>query len=221
MTSRLIAPDPTRLEVSKWSRLICAAWQKSTAAIIEIGRLLIQARNGLEHGQWLKLVQAELPFNQGTAQRLMTIAQHPVLANTTHMSHLPPSWGTHYELTKLSEAQFKAKLSDGTINPKMERRHVAALLPNTGKIGTGPTSSPPLDPLGGLQRRWDETPIRHQFAMANAAELREMLATTLEQMPAASLPDDYPDLPDFLKRGNPPCRLGNEITEKDCGCLRS
>jgi hypothetical protein len=58
-----------------WAERISAIWQKSTAAIIETGRLLIQARDNLDHGQWLKMVQAELPFNQRTAQRLMAIAQ--------------------------------------------------------------------------------------------------------------------------------------------------
>jgi hypothetical protein len=138
------------------------------------------------------------------------------------VSHLPSSWGTLYELTKLPETQFKAKLSDGTINPKMERRDVAALLPNATKTSPAPSPQPDPDPLGVLQRTWDETPneIRQQFTTANAAELRELLATTLVQTPALSLPDDYPDLPDFLKRSNPSCGLGNEMTGKDDGCLQ-
>jgi hypothetical protein len=205
-----------------WAERISAIWQQSTAAIIETGRLLIQARDNLDHGQWLKMVQAELPFNQRTAQRLMAIAQHPVLSNTTHVPHLPSSWGTLYELTKLPSVELEAKISDGSINPRLERRDVAALLPNTRKIRFEPEPSPDPDPLGALQRIWDKTPneIRQQFAAANAAELREMLATTLVQTPALSPPDDYPDLPDFLKRSNPSCGLGNEMTGKDAGCLR-
>jgi hypothetical protein len=34
----------------------------------------------------------------------MVIAQHRVLANANHGSHLPPSWRTLYELTKLDDA---------------------------------------------------------------------------------------------------------------------
>jgi hypothetical protein len=40
-----------------------------------------------------------LPFNERTAERLMKIAGHPVLTNT---SHLPTSWTTLYELSKAS-----------------------------------------------------------------------------------------------------------------------
>ena len=224
MTSGVISPDYTELGASKWSRLICAAWQKSTTAIIETGRLLIQAKDCLEHGQWLEMVRAELPFAERTAQRLMAIASNPVIANAAHVSLLPPSWGTLYELTKLPSVELQAKISDGSINPRLERRDIAALLPNARKISSGPppSSMPYPDPLEVLQQTWDETrsEIRQQFTNANAAELREMLATAPEQTPALSPPDDYPDLPDFLKRGNPSCGLGNEMTEKDDGCLR-
>jgi Protein of unknown function (DUF3102) len=225
MTCGVISPDCTKLEASKWSRLICAAWQKSTTAIIETGRLLIQAKDSLEHGQWLEMVGAELPFAERTAQRLMAIASNPVMANAAHASLLPPSWMTLYELTKVPHSQLEAKLSDGSINPRMERRDVAALLPNARQIKPGAAPSPPLDsdPLRVLQRTWDETrsEIRQQFTNANAAELRELLATAPEQTSALSPPDDYPDLPDFLKRGDPYCGLGNEMTEEDDGCLRS
>ena len=224
MTSGVISPDCTKLEASKWSRLICAAWQKSTTAIIETGRLLIQAKDSLEHGQWLDMVRAELPFAERTAQRLMAIASNPVIANAAHVSLLPASWGTLYELTKLPSVELEAKINDGSINPRLERRDVTALLPNARKISSGatPSSTPYPDPLEVLQQTWDETrsEIRQQFTNANAAELREMLATVLEQTPALSAPDDYPDLPDFLKRGNPSCGPGNEMTGKDDGCLR-
>jgi hypothetical protein len=147
-----------------------------------------------------------------------------VIANAAHVSFLPPSWGTLYELTKLPNAELEAKLSDGSINPRLERRDVAALLPNARKTSPRPlpSSMPYPDPLELLQQTWDETPngIRQQFTNANAAELREMLATAPEQAATLSPPDDYPDLPDFLKRSNPSC-LGNEMTEKDDGCLRS
>jgi hypothetical protein len=37
------------------------------------------------------------------------------------MSHLPHSWGTLYELTRLDDQDFEALLGDGTINPEMTR----------------------------------------------------------------------------------------------------
>jgi hypothetical protein len=39
--------------------------------------------------------------------------------------HLPPSWTTLYELTKLDDDTFDQKLRDGSINPEMQRKEVA------------------------------------------------------------------------------------------------
>ena len=47
------------------------------------------------------MVEDDLPFGKRTAQRLMAIASDQRLSNTTHVSLLPASWQTLYELTKL------------------------------------------------------------------------------------------------------------------------
>jgi hypothetical protein len=46
------------------------------------------------------------------------------LANANHATLLPTHWTTLYELTKLSDKQFEAKLSTGEIHPEMDRRDV-------------------------------------------------------------------------------------------------
>jgi N6-adenosine-specific RNA methylase IME4 len=56
---------------------------------------------------------------------LMRVATDRRLTNANHGSLLPPSPRTLYELTKLSDEQFDAKLSSGEIHPEMLRRHVA------------------------------------------------------------------------------------------------
>ncbi len=59
---------------------ITATWQKSVAAIIETGRLLIQAKKALKHGQWCEMFrtmhfktgnEGKLPFTERVGQRLM------------------------------------------------------------------------------------------------------------------------------------------------------
>ena len=49
------------------------------------------------------MVEGHLPFGERTAQRLVTIANDPRLSNATHVSHLPQSWYTLYELTKVPD----------------------------------------------------------------------------------------------------------------------
>jgi hypothetical protein len=61
------------------------------------------------------LVKKDVPFGPRTAHRLMAIARHPLIMERTHVSILPPNWGTHYELTKLLDDVFEALISDGAI----------------------------------------------------------------------------------------------------------
>jgi hypothetical protein len=45
--------------------------------------------------------------------RPVTAADHR-LTNGAHAHHLPPSWMTLYELTKMPDDVFEAKIVDGT-----------------------------------------------------------------------------------------------------------
>jgi Protein of unknown function (DUF3102) len=117
------------IEHAEWTSRIAAAWQKGVEAILETGRLLIEAKAALKYGEFKSMVQLKLPFNPGTAQRLMAIARHPVISNAAHAPLLPPSWTTLYELTKLSPEALLPKIEDGSITPKTERRDVIAMRP--------------------------------------------------------------------------------------------
>lgn len=108
-----------------WAARISATWRASVEAIIETGRLLAQAKDALEYGEFEAMCDKALPFSGRTAQRLMAIAADQRLSKATHVSLLPPHWGTLYEITKLPDEQFEARVADGTIRPDMERRDIA------------------------------------------------------------------------------------------------
>lgn len=113
-------------KAEQWADRICSRWQDSVIAIIDVGRILIQAKEDLAHGEWLPMVE-KLPFAENTAQRLMLLAKHPAISNTAHAPYLPPSWVTLYELSKLDESDFESALSGGLIHPEMQRKDVAKL----------------------------------------------------------------------------------------------
>jgi hypothetical protein len=114
-------------ERTQWAARISAAWQKSVDSIIKTGRLLLAAKADpkMLHGEWGAMVESDLPFNRHTAHKLMQIAGDKRLTNVSQGKHLPPSWTTLYELTKLDDATFDQKLRDGSINPEMRRKDVA------------------------------------------------------------------------------------------------
>jgi hypothetical protein len=110
-------------------QLIGAAYSKGVEAWIEVGRLLAQAKKDLPYGQFTKMVAEDMPFDERTAERFMAIAKNPVLADPTHVSVLPPHWGTLYELNKVPVALLEQHIEDGTIHPGMERKDAVALNP--------------------------------------------------------------------------------------------
>jgi hypothetical protein len=107
-----------------WPQRIAAAWQKTVQAIIETGMLLVEAKKALPPGEFLHMIERELPFSPRTAQRLMSVAKDPVLSDATHVSHLPASWGTLYALSQLPAPLLAEKIADGTITPHLTRADV-------------------------------------------------------------------------------------------------
>lgn len=135
------APLPGDAARKDWAARISARWQDSVEAIIDTGRLLADAKLALGHGNWLAMFHnKEVPFGERTAQRLMSVADDGRLSNTTHVSYLPQSWGTLYELTKLDDATFDAAMEAGDIRPDMKREDVNRIrddaLRATGLLGS-------------------------------------------------------------------------------------
>lgn len=99
-------------------REINAAWQMGVQSVLETGRLLIEAKKRLPHGEYEAMIERDLPFGARTARRLVNVAESPVLSNRTHASDLPASWMTLYELTKVPETKLIAKI--GTANVRSD-----------------------------------------------------------------------------------------------------
>jgi N6-adenosine-specific RNA methylase IME4 len=108
-----------------WAERITAAWRSTVEGIFAVGRLLSEAKDELAHGDFEAMIEADLPFKPSTARRLMIISSDERLSNRAHVHALPPHWGTLYELTKLPDNVFHAKLAAGQIWPEMQRKDVA------------------------------------------------------------------------------------------------
>jgi hypothetical protein len=106
-----------------------AAWNKSRDGIFEVGRLLIQAKAELPHGEFEAMIEAELPFGPSTARRIKAIAEDAWLAKRAHVNVLPNNWGTLYQLTTVPVEDRDRGIVEGIIRPDMERRDVARLPP--------------------------------------------------------------------------------------------
>src|SRR6185312_13067495 len=121
-----------------WAARITERWRSSVEAIIATGRLLIEAKDALAHGAFGAMCETQLPFSASTAQRLMAVARDLRLSNPAHVQHLPASWGTLYELTKLSDDEFSSAIAQQVIRPDMLRGEAELIRPLTHKSSDGP-----------------------------------------------------------------------------------
>jgi hypothetical protein len=198
---RLTAAD-VACSQNEWATCMCAAWQKTVASIIETGELLIKAKDAL-HGSFTDMVERDLPFGPRTAERLMQIAGHPVLSDPTHVSRLPASWGTLYQLSRLPLTALEQYIEDGRIRPAMERKDVAAL--PGAKINT-----PPKPSL--IERLRTARPRRELEAKdAHIAELEAAAAREHEREVA----DDVNPLITAWDRASPSQRRDFVLSRKD------
>jgi hypothetical protein len=174
---RAITPDPEGSASAQWAARITAAWRKTREMIIETGQLLIEAKAALPHGEFLFMIECDLPFGARTAQMLMKIGADERLTDAKHVSHLPSSWGTLYELTKQPDAQFQAGLSTGEIHPEMERHEVSRLLDRARVDDLDPPPRPvivqvtqePNPPLRVMVREETVAPPPFKSAIRRAA----------------------------------------------------
>jgi hypothetical protein len=162
-------------DAKAWAAEINAAWRKSVESIIEAGRLLNQANDDLDqHGQWMPMVE-QLDFSISVAERLMRIARHPVLANSTYLPNLPPHWSTLYTLSQLPPERLESLIERGEVNGDTTGRDAELLLPSTmtsvptDRGGPAPyvtLTAPPPEPPGKVLTAVDfEEPLRKANAL--------------------------------------------------------
>jgi Protein of unknown function (DUF3102) len=146
-----------RLTRKQHAALINEAWQSSVTGILETGRRLIEAKDDLEHGEWqIMFERKEVAVGLKTAQRLMKISNDERLSKGAHVHLLPQSWGTLYELTKLPDDVFEAKIEDGTINPEMQRKDLSG--PNRELLAAA-RAARQIGPAAGHKRALSVNPL--------------------------------------------------------------
>lgn len=115
------------IRADNWAAKITQAFNKTRAGIFDIGHLLLAAKKDLPHGEFIAMVESQLPFKARQAQRLMAIAKDLRLSKATCMSHLPVCMATLYDLTKVDDDKFDEMLRSGQIQPDMKRKDVASI----------------------------------------------------------------------------------------------
>jgi hypothetical protein len=172
MQNTFATADPQAPNTRSWKvfrELITSAWQKQAGAIIEVGRLLLAAKQELTRDGFEGLLQRKLPFESSVARKLQRIAANSVLC--AHVHKLPPAWGTLYELSKLEDEVLRAAIEYGRINPKMERKDATALRGLPPKEPKEPKKPAPL------LLAWQAASDKEKIALLDTVSVAGLLKT--------------------------------------------
>jgi hypothetical protein len=102
-------------ELEQWRKRIESAWQKSVESVVEVGKLVKQAKELL--GVSYSLLETELPFSSTVATFLIKIAENPVLTNPNYFSKLPNGYNTLYYLSSVEPKELVKQIESGEITP--------------------------------------------------------------------------------------------------------
>jgi len=149
-----------------WGRAISVIYRtgqkEAIGAVLRIGRYLCEAKAALDHGEWGELFDEEkplVPMSQRTAERFMAICKNPVLSNSTHVSHLPASWGTLYQLSCVPEDHLLKAIKEGQITPELQRVDARLLDPKNAPSPAIRQKQKELDRLGTGHERLEGGPV--------------------------------------------------------------
>lgn len=203
MNELLLPGEAVLLDRSAWALRINACWRKGIEAIIGTGRLLLDAKDSCEHGDFESMLKEDLAFQPRTAQRLMAIARDQRLTNPTHASLLPASWTTLYELTQLTDEEFDRAIEEKVIRPDMERKDVQHIRPTPHRERANETqSATEHDPA----QAGEDGPLP-----ASIAEPRDNLAAADPATVKGADGDDQPQAPPATPSDAPAAHMAGRV----------
>lgn len=104
-------------------------WGRAQTAFLDIGRLLIRAKERLPHGEYTTAVEDRLPFASRTAYQLREAARWALEMDkrrTITLDRLPGSYSTIYLLSTLEPPLLIAAEAEGIVRPELRRSELIA-----------------------------------------------------------------------------------------------
>ena len=96
-------------------------WGSAQSAFLDIGRLLIRAKEALPHGEYIASVEERLPFSGRTAYQLREAARWALEMDRRKeitLDRLPGSYSTIYLLSTFDPPTLKAADDEGLVSSR-------------------------------------------------------------------------------------------------------
>jgi hypothetical protein len=117
-----IAAAPVQLETrAEFVEEIGRLWRDVQERCLLIGRHLVQAKEKLLHGDFITMIERDLPFGRNAAHKMMTVAR-AVDDQVVATELLPPDYTAAYLIVTLNEDERRQARAEGLIQPAVTRR---------------------------------------------------------------------------------------------------
>lgn len=112
-------------------------WRESYERFVQIGEYLEQAKQKLQHGEWIDMVKGRLPFGRIAAFQLM-VAARALRSGLVPADRVPANYSTVYHIARLSQEERQRAFAEGIIHPSMKRADIVTFKRRMRR----PTSAP-------------------------------------------------------------------------------
>jgi hypothetical protein len=174
--ARVLALEAIRNEpqaAEDYVATISHLWRQAQGTFLEIGKLLIRAKDMLAHGEYTEAVEARLPFSGRTAYQLREAARWAMEMDRLQaisLAQLPGAYSTIYLLSTLDRASLERAKHDGLIRPDLRRAELVAW--RRKRMGE------PVRTRADLEARREKLRRDRDRLEAELREIEEVLAET-------------------------------------------
>jgi hypothetical protein len=168
------------------------------ASVFKIGKLLIEAKDQLEHGMWLPYLK-DIGWEARAAQLYMAVAS--LATKYENISHLDAALTALYALTWLEENAVPLAIE--RLKKSVARKDNASVQRRTVELSALAFENPKLSEIAlegmheAINRDCDDDPVLSEAMQALASAIKEANPTTAEELEAIrarplidTLPDD-------------------------------
>ena len=125
----LRSPQAEPNSITGWAAAIKQTWARGSANTLDLARLISQAKDNLEHGEWSQLWRAgRLPFSKRKGEMLGRIGSDLGKLNAQNSARLPTAWNTLYYLALLGQGTVDQLVRKGKIHSGITLKLAKALL---------------------------------------------------------------------------------------------
>jgi hypothetical protein len=127
--------DPTLMSNRQdFAREIRTLWDDARDRVLRIGKMLVQAKATLGHGEFERMIDQDLPFTKSVAFQIRTVYES-IQSGQFSAEELPAPYSIAYQLVSLKDPdKLQQARAEGLIRPDVKRSEIIKFKRRLGTV---------------------------------------------------------------------------------------